>query len=148
MNAIVVSDKHPELRRELLALVQEGRLSPATVVEAARPADSPLHEFFEWDDSVAAEGFRLIQAAGLIRRVKVDVIVGDREPTRIQVRAFVSAPSLRGGEQGSYVPIETAPLEELKREAIAQLDSVRRKYAHLEDLESIWAAIAVAKEGA
>lgn len=55
---------------------QKGRLTPPAVVEAARNNRHPLHRFFEWDDKIAAESFRLDQARALIRSV---AIVGDGE---------------------------------------------------------------------
>jgi hypothetical protein len=55
----------------------EGRLEPERVVEEARDPKSPLHPFFEWDDTSAAHAHRLSQARGLIRRLKIEVIVRD-----------------------------------------------------------------------
>lgn len=37
-------------------------LKPDQVVEDARAEDSPLHEFFTWDDNVAGERYRMQQA--------------------------------------------------------------------------------------
>lgn len=51
------------------------RLMPRDVVEAARNRRSPLHAFFEWDDSVAADRYREQQATQLIRRVRVEMTV-------------------------------------------------------------------------
>jgi len=39
------------------------------LLEAARDKDSPLHKYFEWDDSIAAENWRLRQAGQLSHRV-------------------------------------------------------------------------------
>lgn len=50
---------------------EEGRLTPAAVVERARPQDSPLHGQFEWDDAAAAHRHRLDRARHLIRSVKI-----------------------------------------------------------------------------
>jgi hypothetical protein len=52
---------------------RSGKLSPADVLAAARPEDSPIHEFFEWDDTAAAESWRMEQARELIRRVRIDI---------------------------------------------------------------------------
>jgi hypothetical protein len=41
------------------------------VVDAARDPTSPLHSYFEWNDTVAAEQYRLHQARSLIRAVTV-----------------------------------------------------------------------------
>jgi len=62
-----------------IAVAHGGELRPKDVVNAARLPTHPLHGFFEWNDQIAAESFRLDQARGLIRIVRVDV---DEEPTR------------------------------------------------------------------
>lgn len=49
----------------------EGNATAAQVVEAARSTNSPLHDFFEWDDSVAALKYREHQADGMIRSVRI-----------------------------------------------------------------------------
>ena len=46
------------LNKEVIAAVRalearNGRLDTADVVDAARNPDSPLHGYFEWDDSAA-----------------------------------------------------------------------------------------------
>lgn len=66
----------PRVVAALAALERDnGRLMPQDVVNAARNRRSPLNPFFEWDDSVAAQRYRLQQASLLIRRVRVEVTV-------------------------------------------------------------------------
>lgn len=50
---------------------RRGALTPALVVDEARPKDHPLHERFEWDNKVAGEAWRRQQAHELIRSVRV-----------------------------------------------------------------------------
>lgn len=71
MSAVEVASVLRALERE------NGRLIPADVVDAARDPASPLHAHFEWDDSAAAEKYRLDQARTLIRSVKIEVTVRD-----------------------------------------------------------------------
>lgn len=67
-----------EVAKILAALERDnGRLVPSDVVEAARDPNSPLHQHFEWNDSEAAEKYRLDQARTLIRSVKIEVTVRD-----------------------------------------------------------------------
>ncbi|MFH1184708.1 MAG: hypothetical protein V1755_06670 [Chloroflexota bacterium] len=54
-------------------------VTAAEIVEAARPKRSPGHCYFQWDDTVAAEEYRLAQARWLIRHIE---IVVDGETTR------------------------------------------------------------------
>jgi hypothetical protein len=51
---------------------KDGLIEPLAVIEAARPADSPIHGEFEWDDAKASHEYRLDQARGLIRFVRLE----------------------------------------------------------------------------
>jgi hypothetical protein len=61
------------IRIELEKLQHEGRLNPDNVIEAAKDPNNVLHKRFEWDDSIAAQKYRLEQAEQLIKRVKLNV---------------------------------------------------------------------------
>jgi len=66
--------KREAIEKELSRLyAMENRLSASQVVDAAKPAKSPLHSWFVWDDTKAAGEYRLIQARQLIRRFNVQV---------------------------------------------------------------------------
>lgn len=140
-------EKQALVKAELLHLAetQGGAVSPRSVVEVARDPANILHGFFEWDDARAGEAFRLVQAQGLIRSVKIRVVVESKEPTRVNIvvqRAFPSLPSLRGAKSGSYVPIETiADPSELVNEVLTQLQSLRKKHSALKQLSGVWRAV-------
>lgn len=79
----------PQVFGEALAKITEsngGLLEPEDVVAAAREDEHPLHQHFEWNDSVAAHHFRLDQARSIIRVVRVI----DDEATDGTSRAFLS----------------------------------------------------------
>jgi hypothetical protein len=67
-DAITAQDAGDELAR---IQAEHGSLTPQTVVDESRPDDAPLHPAFEWDDSVASERYRHIQASDLIKTVEV-----------------------------------------------------------------------------
>lgn len=58
---------------------EAGQLTTEAVIEAARPDDAPLHNAFEWDDSVAAEEYRKAQARKLLKGIVI--VVENHEPT-------------------------------------------------------------------
>jgi hypothetical protein len=88
----------------LQTLAANGELSPERVVQEARSGDSPLHEFFEWDDEKAAHAHRIQQARSLIRSVRVEFVT---ENIVLQVPKYVHDPDK--DEDGGYV--ETVSLE-------------------------------------
>lgn len=59
----------PELER--LAEERGGRITAADVLGAATTPESPLHAYFEWDDSAAAKAYRLDQARYIVRSIRV-----------------------------------------------------------------------------
>ncbi len=48
-----------------------GKLTPRATVAAARDERSALHPHFEWDDAIAAEGYRVEQARTIISAIRV-----------------------------------------------------------------------------
>lgn len=67
-----IPDKAAVARVELekLAAANGGNLTAEFVVQAARSKKSPLHSFFTWDDTLAAEEYRKEQARRLIQAFK------------------------------------------------------------------------------
>jgi hypothetical protein len=124
---------------ERLARLNGGTLTPAQVVIAAEPKDSPLHDSFTWDDSAAATQYRLWQARQLLR-VSVTVIVpdGPRED-----RAFVSLTTDRG-KDGYRVTLDVLNDEDLRRQMLldarAEMKIFANKYRRLTELSGIFAA--------
>lgn len=55
----------------LEAIRQQGSLTPHLVVQAAEVPGHPLHPCFTWDDTEAAKNWRLNEARGLIRSVRI-----------------------------------------------------------------------------
>jgi hypothetical protein len=52
-----------------------GHIEPGRVVAAARPADSIIHDEFNWDPNAAAMNHWMDTARGLIRFVKLEVMI-------------------------------------------------------------------------
>lgn len=71
---------------------RDGEVSPESILESARSPKSPLHQYFEWDDSLAAERYRLEQARQMIMRSKLIVQLVEarkKPPTNVTVRKFL-----------------------------------------------------------
>lgn len=124
----------------LRRLTRTGDLSPEHVVEEARSGDSPLHEFFEWDDTKAAHAHRLQQARTLIRSVKIEVTVDARV---LRVPRYVHDPARE--DDGGYV--ETLSLKSDRTKAMEVLQQeVKRAIACLRRVEGIASALGLKSE--
>ena len=113
-------------------------ITPANVLELARDEDSVLHDAFEWDDSVAAEKYRLNQAGHLIRCIVVRQ--EDDEKDNVQRVYQISS------ERTVYQPVRyflenkdehTRLLERAKTELYA----IQRRYEKIAELEEVFDAI-------
>lgn len=102
-----------------LAAAHGGALSPQLVVETARDPTSPLHSLFEWDDQVAAEKFRIVQARIVLRIAIPTYDHSNSEP--VPIRLFTSVAALRGhnaDEHPSYLPSITLMSNEDRRQML------------------------------
>lgn len=128
---------------ELRALGEVGTLTPGAVLARASDPASPLHRHFTWDDTEAAEKFRLIQAGMLIRRARVTILQGSGETT--SVRAFVSLQAERANGGGSRLTESVLASEALTASMLItakmELAAFRRKYGQLSLLSGVIAAI-------
>jgi hypothetical protein len=105
------------IRDHLVAIHdRNGYLTPALVVDTARPEDHPLHARFEWDDAVGGEAWRRHQAHQLIRSVRIEYLKDERPR---DVRAFVAVPR-PDSLQPSYEPTETAMVDPIQRRIVLQ----------------------------
>lgn len=128
------------LREALQAIYDEnGRLTPALVVDAARAKNHPLHSRFDWDNRSAAESWRREQASQLIRSVKVVYHKADTEQ-RLEVRAFHA---ISGPDGNVYEPNEKVVADPLLRAMV--LRDMERDWkqmkARYSDFEEFWSLI-------
>jgi hypothetical protein len=125
---------------------QTGSLTAEAVLDDARSPDSPLHQFFEWDDSKAAEAHRLATARTLTRSVAYRVRVLEDEAARYQPM-FVRLQQSED-EKPSYVPLTRALATPDLREQL--LDNARRELqqwiTRYRTLEALATAMPLAEE--
>lgn len=132
---------------EMLRKRMGGMVAPAHLLEHARQSNCPLHAAFEWNDSEAAEQYRLQQAGHILRSLVVNVTFKPQQEER-PVRAFhsVVGPDDRRG----YTSLAVAMSEqEYRAQIVAQawreLQSWREKYAEYAELAKAHAAIDAAR---
>jgi len=130
-------------RDEINLLVKEGKFNQRDILEFARSPNTALHKFFTWDDSEAAEKYRLIQAQRLIIRYELKVVRPDKPAAT--VRQFISLTTDRKRGGGGYRRVEDVMADDAMRaqmltDAKAALGSLRNKYATLQELAGVWTA--------
>lgn len=113
------------LREELRGIYNRaGALTPALVVQESRPVSAPLHDRFLWDNKAAGEAYRRVQAAELIRSVRVTYGV-DEQGRDKKVREFLSVQA-RDRPDSTYRPVDEVMGDEFSRELV--LREARREW--------------------
>lgn len=126
------------LHQQLLAIRAEtGKLTPQAIVDVARNVEHPLHSRFEWDNQAAGEAYRRVQAAEIIRSVKV-IYTETPEGEERTIRAFSSLYP----QDAEYAPTEEIMQDEftsklLLRELRREVAALQRKYGHLQQFAEI-----------
>jgi hypothetical protein len=126
------------LREQLQAIYDSHKmLTPDLVLAEARVPSHPLHERFEWDDTVAAERWRLEQAHELIRSVRVVYQEGaDGKPPK-DVRAWQAVRDERGHVYEPADRVATDPL--LRKMVLADMErdwrTLKQRY---ENFQEFW----------
>lgn len=112
---------------EELTRKASGNLTPSAVLAEARKKTSVLHRMFEWNDTKAAEKYRLFQARELIASVQYVYTVNEH---KYSAPMYVRDPEAASRQQG-YVSLPRLRTDEaLAREALA--DAFATATAYLE----------------
>lgn len=131
------TDKDAQLIGTFIEKTFPNGVKPKELVDAARPRSSPIHKYFTWDDSIAAENYRLQEARKLVSCLIVEI---DDRP----MRAFHNVRIEKLGK--TYVNFRTASAnEDLWDQVIAQaLNEVRiwkQKYQTYQQFKPIFMGI-------
>ena len=123
---------------------KHGSITAEIVLNEAKKKTSPLHAHFQWDDTAAARQYRLIQAAALIRRIKVEYTVSENNSVRVRAFHNVSDLPEEGEDQvkGLFVTLETAlSVENYRDQLLAQckrdMQAFKAKYSALSEVSHI-----------
>ena len=112
-------------------------ITPEDIVQAAEDESTELHKCFEWDDTKAANKYRLYQARILTSQLVFVRETVDDKPLPAPTRVFNKT-----DEGGGYkVPEITfkvqSEYEALLQRALAELRRFKEKYAALKELDYI-----------
>jgi len=137
------SQKTTIVLRELkhIEKTHSGTLKPEYVVDSAEHKSSPLHEYFEWDDTVASHKWRLQQASSMIISIyDVRNEIGGKE-----VRHYANV-ILRDSEERVFVPTTKVMKDSFLRnqflqQALQDAKLFQAKYSTLGELASVFKAI-------
>lgn len=128
---------------ELLRQQCKGELTPEDVLSDAKHDNSPLHSFFEWDDSAAAYQHRLAQARGLIRAVVAVYVDDEKQRPAIRQKAYVhiaeaGAPHYR---ETGHAMSQTKTRQLVLQRAWRELQAWKSRYQDLKEFSDLFEVI-------
>lgn len=111
------------------------------ILEDAKDVDAPYHEYFDWEDSSAAEKYRIAQARQLIASIVEVKIIHEEE---VPVRVFVNVVDENGTK--AYVPTTYAMVRptmanQVIAQALKEVKTWKNKYLEYKELAKIRMAI-------
>jgi hypothetical protein len=127
---------------EKLAASKTG-LTAESLLTANKPASAPLHNEYEWDNTKAALAWRLQQSRHLMNSiitVQTEESQENNQAEPVAVRAFFPT------GQSKYEPLsvivqEKSKYDKLLETALRELQSFRKKYETLKELQPVFNAM-------
>ena len=120
----------------------KGLVRATDIVEDAADDQSPLHDFFEWDDTVAAGKWREDQAYYLLRNIAVVTEQPDGQEKEIRLMYnIVDTDNTRGYVNIVRILDEQELRQQIIDKALRELRSWRDKYKTYKELVPILEAI-------
>lgn len=110
----------------------------ANLVREARRRASPLHKLFEWDNSAAADQYRLLQARVMIASLRVEVV--DVRGRVNHVVAFVGSAD-RTGDLGPVLEADADALSSAEAHCLRQMLAFKAKWRGLQFAAVVVSAI-------
>src|SRR5690349_19070743 len=131
-DATIVGPYLEEMARRLGTKI-EG-VKPQQILEDARRPDSPLHSYFEWDETKAAYQYNLMQARYLARSVRLEITLKeDNRPRTYRMPGLVSIQYGPKQNERTYIPVGSVltnsdHLAKAKADALRMLITWKERY--------------------
>jgi hypothetical protein len=111
-----------------------GSLTPENVLNASRPKNALFHSLFEWNDSIAAEHYRLQQARTILNNIEVK-IVSNGQPRHIAVYEVVSTPS--GNQYKNIEAMTPNDVNFIKQRTLKELNILKDKLSTYKQFSAV-----------
>ena len=137
---------------------QEGQVTKESFLDYSRDENSETHSLFEWNDSIAAEKYRLRQAGNIISQLEVTIVHEDiapreitaqiesEEPQETKISAFVNVSPKAPTVNATYYNVNRAMSDtdtraQVLRNALLELQAFERKYKNIKEFAELFKVI-------
>lgn len=114
-------------------------VTPENVLAKAKNKKTELHKCFEWDDSVASEKYRLIQAREIIRHFVI--MPAEKKDDTPKVRSYQVTTKRNVYEPTRIIMQKPDEYMALLKRAKAELEAFKQRYKTLTELETLFEVI-------
>lgn len=127
---------------EKLSASEEG-LTAQTLLDANRAENAPLHSEYEWNDTTAAEKYRLHQSGHFLRCILAVEIQQEEqsEEPKESLRAFFVTTEPTKYEPIGVIVQQQSKYEKMLDTALKELISFKQKYQSLKELQPVFDAM-------
>lgn len=127
--------------QELEKLELAGEITSDIVLDFARKnTDSEMHKCFEWDDSIAGEKYRKIQATNILSSIAITIKEEPKKTQKVYVTVKASSDNTRKFKNIKEVLKDDEEYKQLINRAKNEFISCKEKYETLlqkEDLKEV-----------
>ena len=117
--------------------------TPQELVNYARNnPNSELYKCFEWNDTIAAEKYRIRQAGDVIRFLRITIPTEEGNLQKTKIRLFVNTNNYDNSYKATEIVFQNkTEYDKLLAEANAELQAFKQKYKGIKELGKILALI-------
>ena len=132
--------------RNLQRTLGKDTITAKELLDVSRDPNAPLHSCFEWNDSIAAEKFRVDQARRIIGSIEVQFVDDDAPEHLTKTRYMVSVVPVAPKLQGEFAPIDIVRknpdyYKQVLQNALNDLRAFQRRYSDIQELSGVFKAI-------
>ena len=118
-----------KIGEELEQIKSKSILNPNNIVERARNTKSVLHQYFDWDDTEAAEKWRLQQARNITNHILEVVII---KGNKIEQKAYFNV--IAKNNKNAYVSLaEAITIPSYKKQLLKEMEVTLENLLKLTD---------------
>lgn len=115
--------------------------TPRQILEKAKDSNTELHKCFTWDDSEAAEKWRIEEAKAVVRNLKIVEQEPGKEPEVTQIRVFYKTDNQSGYKPCRMILKKTDEYKMLLERCRSELLAIKKKFENLSEYDEIWELI-------
>ena len=115
--------------------------TPQQILEKARDSNTELHKCFTWDDTEAAEKWRISEARAVVRNLKIIEQKPDKQPEPTTIRVFYKTDNESGYKPTKLILKKTDEYKSLVERCRSELLAIKQKSNSISEYEEIWEMI-------